>query len=598
LANRHPDQIVTGLEELAGASDLSVIVLGISGENIAPEPTVVEPGIPAPYAIPNPTPEEYLDFPWTTKPSPPAVESSPPVAPITAAAPVPPIEEVAPPAPLPVEPTQEELAQRREQAEQARKREQAEIERKRVQEEQARERRAKIQSGAWRIGAGITAGLARAFGRINGAAIGNAADRLIDGLLRGIARATVFMIRAIVPGEPEENTRRTSSPARSTAWQLASLAFPILLIAAGTGMWVSYRTDQTRIQAQALNQLIDNSNKTLERAKTLAPSDKNTARDLAQQAINLALQARTKSANDPRASKAFYDAQDFLDNLNGILVLFIQPSFLTLADPQANPSRIITHYPDVFVLDRGAQSIYRYSISDPGTNTTPLSTVILKSGDKVGDRTVGQLIDMLWLDNGRLLTLDRNGVFWKYDPSRSAWESKTGNDASAWARVNLATSYAGNLYLIDTPNKQILKYVPVGDWWTSPVTFFNPGVNPDLTTVVDMAIDGDVWLLRSTGAVVKCSVARCADQAIADLDAPLSKPVALFTSPTLAGLYIADGGNQRIVQMDKATGRFARQFKPRGQDRNFFTALKAFAVDDKRFYFANGNQAYFANIPL
>ena len=616
LAHRHPDQIISGLADLAGASDLSVIVLGASGDDVAPEPTA-EPGITPTYTPPQPTEEEYLDFPWMSSARPSVAESPKPMT----------LPGVSEPTPLPAEPTleiefvpdepseedlarqreaedlaqqkrmQEELERKRALEELAQKREQEELEHKRIQEEQARARRAKIQSGVFRAGAGVAGGLAQALGRINGAAIGNAADRLIDGVIRGIARATVFMIRAVVPGEPEQATEREASPARSTAWQLASLVLPILLIAAGVWTWVSYRTDQQRIQTQALNQLITDSTTTLERAKQLAPSEKNTARDMAQNALNLAQQARAKSPNDTRASKAFYDAQDYLDGLNGILTLFIQPSFITFKDPQANPSRIVTHYPDVFVLDRGTQSIYRYTISDPGTVVTATASIILKTGDKPTDRVVGPLMDMLWLDAGRLLVLDRNGVFWKYDPSRSAWEYKTISDSGAWARVNLVTSYAGNLYLIDAPNKQILKYVPVGDWWTSPVTFFNPGVNPDLSTVVDLAIDGDVWMLKGTGTILKCSVARCADQPIAEIDTPITKTVSLYTSQTLAGLYIADSGGQRIVQMDKATGRFARQFKPRGQDRDAFTALKAFAVDDKRFYFVNGNQAYFANIP-
>lgn len=588
LANRHPDQIVKSLEELAGASDLSVIVLGASGENVSPEPANAEATFP-PFAPLLPTEEEYLDFPWINNARPPVVETPP--LPVVDTTPVQLVENVPP---IPIEPTEEELAQQRQLEELARQRELA---RKQQQEEQARERRAQIQSGVLRVGAGVTGGLAQAFGRINGAAIGNVADRTIDGLVRGIAKTIVFLIRAVVPGEPEEESRREVSPVRSTAWQLASIVFPILLIALGVFTWVSYRTDQQRLQIQAINQLIDDANKTLVTAKALAGSDRNKARDMGQNAINLAQQARTKSNNDPRASKVYYDAQDFLDGLNGILVLFMQPPFLTFTDPQSNPTRIVTHYPDIFVFDRGASSIYRYTISDTTTSAVPTSNAILKTGDKVGERTVGPLMDMMWIDSNRLLALDRNGVFWKYDPGRSVWEFKTITDSGAWQRVNLATSYAGNLYLLDATNKQILKYVPVGDWWTSPVTFFNPGVNPDLASVVDVTIDGDVWMLRNTGSILKCSVARCTDQPIAELDTPISKPVSLFTSPTLAGLYIADGGNQRIVQMDKATGKFARQFKPRGQDRDAFKALKAFTVDDKRFYFVNGNQADFANIP-
>ncbi|MCX7851357.1 MAG: FGGY-family carbohydrate kinase, partial [Caldilineales bacterium] len=47
-------------------------------------------------------------------------------------------------------------------------------------------------------------------------------------------------------------------------------------------------------------------------------------------------------------------------------------------------------------------------------------------------------------------------------------------------------------------------YVPNADgWWTAATTFFNPGANPNTSNIVDMTIDGDVWLLRNTGALVQ-----------------------------------------------------------------------------------------------
>jgi DNA-binding beta-propeller fold protein YncE len=85
----------------------------------------------------------------------------------------------------------------------------------------------------------------------------------------------------------------------------------------------------------------------------------------------------------------------------------------------------------------------------------------------------------------------------------------------------------------------------------------------------------------------------------AGLDTPLAKPSALYTSEKTSNLYIADAGNQRIVQIDKGTGRFARQFKPRGLDRDAFKSLKVLAVDEpsKRFVFVGEGKAYLAPIP-
>ncbi|MCI0477171.1 MAG: hypothetical protein L0Y55_13060, partial [Anaerolineales bacterium] len=50
LAQRHPDEIVAALEDLAGAADLSVIVLRVAGET--PAPISVPPSVSAPTVAP------------------------------------------------------------------------------------------------------------------------------------------------------------------------------------------------------------------------------------------------------------------------------------------------------------------------------------------------------------------------------------------------------------------------------------------------------------------------------------------------------------------------------------------------------------------
>ncbi|HEX7588035.1 MAG TPA: hypothetical protein VF478_06955, partial [Anaerolineae bacterium] len=168
-----------------------------------------------------------------------------------------------------------------------------------------------------------------------------------------------------------------------------------------------------------------------------------------------------------------------------------------------------------------------------------------------------------------------------------------------WSRVTLLSNYAGNLYLVDQGRNQILKYVAAEGAWTSAVTYFAPGVNVDLSGVTDMAIDGDVWLTRADGSLARFTQGKPNDLPIRDLDTPITKSVGVVTSEKINNVYVADAGNQRIIQIDKTSGKFQRQFKPRGQDRDAFNFLKTIAVDEqnKKFLFVNGNQVYLATIP-
>ncbi len=587
LGHRHPDEIVASLEDLAGAADLSVIALRVAGEPVAPT-IAVGTKSKLPIFAPLPQEEEVASSPFI-----PSVPLTPllthPERSVSGAEGqergegVTGVRGEAEPTPQHAEPTKEELAHQRAQA------------------ERAAERRAKVRSTMLRAGAGTIGAFAGVFGRINWTGIGNAADRAIDGTLRSIARTISFLIRAVVPGEPEEQATApaTPAPSRSSAWQLASIVFPILLIVAGVIMWVSYRAEQQRIRDLEVTRLVEDAGKALDRAKQLEPTDKNAARDPAQNAMDLAKQALTKSPGNVKANTIYNDASDLLDRLKGIAAVFAQPLF-TFSDPRANPTRIVAQYPNIFILDRGTSRIHRYTITEAGTVATPVSGdgVILKTGEKISDRIVGQLIDLALVDSARLVALDRNGGFLQYDIARSIWSARGAGDPAPWARVNLATSFNGNMYLVDAPRNQILKYVPNQEgWWTSSVTFFVPGASLDLSNVVDLSIDADVWLLRSNGSILQCNTARCNESAIRDLDAPLSKPVAGFTSQTLPALYVADAGNQRIVQIDKGTSRFARQFKPSAQNPDVFKSLKTLTADEKKFYWISENKAYLANIP-
>ncbi len=562
FANRHPDEIITSLDELASAADISIIVLRAAGESVMPAPAT--PPIFAPVPEDEFTPTLTLAEDDTT----PAwkIES-----------------DLAETAPRPPKPSEEELLRQRARA------------------EQARERSAKMRALFLRFTSGIVGALAGIFGRVNANNIGTGVDRALNGILQSIARMLAFLIRAVAPGEPVEtaSTREKSMPRSQTAWQLAAIIFPLVLIGIGLGAWVFYRTEKQQLTAAEVERLIGEANQSFARAEQLVPSDKAGAGQAAQKAIEAAEQARRKSPNDPRVSKVLFAAQDLRDRLNGIAIVYGQ-AFLTLADPQTLAPRIVANFPSVFVLDRNAGRIYRYQVGDAGASPAPNSSdgVILKTGDRVGDRVVGTLIDMAIVDAKRLVALDRSGNFLVYELERATWSARPAGDASAWSRINLIAGYEGRLYLVDgAPRNQILRYNPAQDgWWTSAVTYFDPGANPDLTNVVDLAIDGEIWLLRNTGALLQCSATRCTEVNIRDLEIKLEKPAAVFTSRHLAALYIADAGNQRIVQIDKNASRFARQYKPSAQSPDTFRSLRALTADDKNFYFVSGTRVYIATI--
>ncbi len=567
LADRHPDEIVTALEDIAGASDLSVIAIRVHDPDVAAIPMPLPP--PAPMVEP--------------------AEAEPPLAP-----PLPVVEEPAPPpAPAP-----------------------------RAEPKETKPR-ADLLKSVLTTAAASGRTIASAFSRVNWSALGEKTGRALDALGRGAARFLVFVFRLLSPGAPKTDAARSApaSPDAQSGWRLMALTFPFLLIVIGVAaLVIDLREVQTRRETQT-NQLIQNSNTALTQAKASAGTDKKAALALAQKALDYAAQACALNPATPpapptrvpadqqcrltpiqAARNAYFEAQDFIDTLNGIAIVFIQPAFANYTDAKSNATRIVVHGPDVFVLDRGAAKVYRYLVDDVGSKAAPAGSetgVILKPGDKFSDHSVTELIDLFWNENGRLVALERSGLFLSYDLQANRWSGRLALDALKWKSVALASSYVGNLYLLDPLGNQILKYVAGPEGWTASTTFFLPGVAVDLTSAADIAIDGDVWILRANGMILRYNQGKPVDFALRDPQAQLFKPAALYTSASTGSLYIADAGNKRLVQIDKANGKLLRQFRPSGLFADAFSNLKALAVDEakERFFFVSGNQAYLATIP-
>ncbi len=582
LARRHPEDIVANLEDLAGTTDLSAIVLQAPSESPAPPRAAIEPTAAAPIFAPLPDEEEFEPTPAFV-PAPPAPSSD--------AARGQAIEEEPAPRGKPSAELQWQQHARAERRHQV-------IETSRTAIQRAG---AGIAAVCLRVGAGSIAALAALFSRINWHSIGTATDRAIDAIWRAFARSIVFVIRTITPSEPSEARPSVSTPRAQTAWKLAAFALPILLIATGSFAWISYHADQQRLAALETQRLVQESTNALENAKRLATSDPAAARASAQKALTLAQQARARDPHHQAARTAYYQAEDWLEQFSGVAILYTIHAFATLSD-DAQPPRLAAHASDVFILDRGAQRVYRYTISESEPGATPVGTdgVILKAGDRVDNRATTQFFDMVLLETGRLVVFDRSGLFLQYDVARSEWSARPATDATAWARATLAGCFTTNLYLADPTRNQIYRYTANNEgWWTSPVTYFMPDVNPDLSNLVDLTLDENVWLLRGDSSIFRYTRGRPSDWTVRDLDKPLVNPVAIVTSPQHIGLYIADAGNQRIVQIDKTNGKFARQFKPRSESREVFQSLQALAVDEasRRFYFVSGHRAYLATIP-
>ena len=196
--------------------------------------------------------------------------------------------------------------------------------------------------------------------------------------------------------------------------------------------------------------------------------------------------------------------------------------------------------------------------------------MLLQTGQTVGARRVGELGDAVWAPaaGNRTATgplvLDRSNQLFGYIDGLEAVNVDL-NDSSTLGFISGMDYYIGNLYMLDTTVSQLWRYRPTGDNYSDPrEPYFPPESGTNLSTVIDAAIDGSVWLLNPNGNVVKYFGSQQEAFALESITPALSDAVEIWANDAEVPngrLYIVDAASNRIVVFDKQ-GKLLSQMVP------------------------------------
>ncbi len=143
----------------------------------------------------------------------------------------------------------------------------------------------------------------------------------------------------------------------------------------------------------------------------------------------------------------------------------------------------------------------------------------------------------------------------------------------AWQQGMALAPFFNNLYVLSPESKQIWRYTSTEGQLSAQEAYITDGT--DVSAGVDLAIDGSVYVLTSTGEILKLSRGKREELAVRDLPKPnetLTNPRQIETTRDGDRLYVLDG--TRIVALDKS-GRFQAQYVPDGLD-----VIQSFSVDE------------------
>ncbi len=129
-----------------------------------------------------------------------------------------------------------------------------------------------------------------------------------------------------------------------------------------------------------------------------------------------------------------------------------------------------------------------------------------------------------------------------------------------WEGEAFVYSYAGNLYVLDKGSGNVWRYPAIQGSFGGKQRWLGAGVNPDFSNAVSFAIDGSVWVLLSTGKILKFGMGSPESFTITAMTETLNNPVNLYTNEELSYLYILDPQSARMVVVDKK-GIYKSQYK-------------------------------------
>jgi hypothetical protein len=160
---------------------------------------------------------------------------------------------------------------------------------------------------------------------------------------------------------------------------------------------------------------------------------------------------------------------------------------------------------------------------------------------------------------------------------------KNSND---WQKANGLSTYFGNLYVLDSKQNQILKFVQSGSGFSK--TNYFSGTSPDLSKAISMTIDSSIYILSTDGTVTKYTKGIADNFSLSGIDKPLVNPTGIFTNAGDDNIYILDNGNSRVVVFDKS-GNYKNQYQA-----TIIKNAKDFEVleKDKKIYVLSSGKVY------
>jgi hypothetical protein len=263
-----------------------------------------------------------------------------------------------------------------------------------------------------------------------------------------------------------------------------------------------------------------------------------------------------------------------------------------------------------YLLDTNAGMLYR--ASREGGPVEPF----LRPQESFGPLPVGRIRAHAWRFDNIVAVAQSgdSGPFAYYFYTGTSWNYSILAGSEVWGRVGepfRIANYDGNLYVWGVEPGNVLRYLS-GRFGEFPDPWIQNDGGEEFDSALDLAVDGQIYLLQPDGAVLVFTNDLIAGERRFEreipapaLDPPLVATTRFFVTgadPTAGFIFLVDTDNQRVIQLDKATGELIQQVRARPDDAFDLERLNSVYVDDSTarleiYMIVRGGQVLRATLP-
>jgi hypothetical protein len=379
------------------------------------------------------------------------------------------------------------------------------------------------------------------------------------------SRSAAAKAKSTAPSRRQRTKARADTRSQPVQKLLAGVAIAIPVVV-GIIVLVSW-AQRGQAQRVEIDTLWNQSNTFWQQAQTVTDLDAaRTYLEEADRQLGLLIESQPENVEAIELQKKVQSRLDVINQVKRITWVGVLNSY----PADAILSRVVVQGTHIFVMDRQNGKVYHHQMDEQLQNALdPASaeTVLLSKGDHIGSVLVGDLVDMIWMPAGpnrqkaSLVILESGGSLLDYDPATGQMLPLQVAGSDLWQYPRLVGSHSGRFYLLDSSANKIWRYGPTPDGYTEPPEEWLK-MAADLAGVVDMAIGDSIYLLYADGGIRKFRTGEPEAFDISGWDRPPSNPASIFTRPPddTRWLYVADRGNDRIVQSSKE-GQMKQQYR-------------------------------------